>query len=67
MDRAQQAELLQLCLKCWTGGAKDDIDPRVFAKLANFVSTQRTFTWSQIIDIVQLAGGTHGMHAVLPP
>lgn len=25
-------------------------DSRTFTKLAEFVSTQRTFTWSQIID-----------------
>ena len=63
-DRAQQAELLQSCLECWQGGngggqpGKDgEADARTFAKLAEFVATQRTFTWSQIIDIVQLAGG----------
>lgn len=53
-DRAQQGELLRKCLECWQAGSDGDggiADSRTFTKLAEFVSTQRTFTWSQIIDV----------------
>ena len=53
-DRAQQAELLRACLRCWTGGACVEPDANTVEKLAQFVEGQATFSWGQIIDIVQV-------------
>ncbi|KAK9819867.1 hypothetical protein WJX72_003454 [[Myrmecia] bisecta] len=56
VDRTQQAELLRQCLACWTAGQDREPDATTFEKLAQFVEAQQSFTWGQIIDIVQEAG-----------
>lgn len=65
-DKAQQSDYLLQCLECWQcepgpAGKDSEADASTFAKLAEFVATHRTFTWAQIIDIVQLAGEAQWM------
>lgn len=51
-DKEQQAGLLKQCVECWSTGT-GPVDSNTVQKLTEFVRGQESFTWGQLIDIMQ--------------
>lgn len=57
--KEEQGELLERCVECWSS-CDESAEDRTVEKLANFVTGQDSFSWGQIIELLE-KGSTQDM------